>query len=233
MRSAKSTGRIIGPLLLVQLAGLIVPFVLLRPMTTTDFLANAAGSSSQVKVAVFLLFANCALTIGISVAAFPVFREYGPAIALLLVALSVIMFSLQAVDNAHLMSMLSLSERYVQAHGSDELFQTLSAVARSARRWTHYSELLVIDTWIIVLYGLLYRFRLVPRALAAFGLITVLLHFTAIPLPLFLGYSGVTALGVPMAFGHTALAIWLLTRGFDERHHPPFAEAHGIKLAGA
>lgn len=69
MRAAKSTGRIIGALLLVQLAGLIVPFVLLLPMTSTDFLANAAGNSSQIKVAVFLLFANCALTIGISIAA--------------------------------------------------------------------------------------------------------------------------------------------------------------------
>ncbi len=34
MRSAKSTGRLIGMLLLIQLAGLIVPFVLLLPLTT-------------------------------------------------------------------------------------------------------------------------------------------------------------------------------------------------------
>lgn len=207
-------GRIIGALLLVQLAGLIVPFVLLHPMTTTDFLANAAGNSSQIKVAVFLLFANCALTLGISIVAFPVFRERSEGAAVLLVAVSVIMFSLQAVDNAHLMSMLSLSEQYVRAGGSDELFQMLAAVARSTRKWVHYSELLAIDSWICVLYGLLYRFRLVPRALAAFGLITVLLHFTAIPLPLLLGYSGVTLLGVPMAFSHAALAIWLLAKGF-------------------
>ena len=46
MRSAKSVGRIIGGLLLVQLAGLIVPFVLLLPLTTgtRDFLVNAAGA---------------------------------------------------------------------------------------------------------------------------------------------------------------------------------------------
>ena len=81
----------------------------------------------------------------------------------------------------------------------------------------HYSELVVIDTWIFVLYGMLYRFTLVPRALAAFGLLTVTLHFAGIPLPLFLGYPGVTLMGVPMAFSHMALAIWLLTKGFKER----------------
>ncbi len=216
MRSAKSMGRIIGILLLVQLAGLIVPFVLLHPLTTgpKGFLANAAGASFQIKVAVFLLFANCALTIGIAIAALPVFREYSEAMALWLVVLSVIMFLLQAVDNIHVLSMLSLSQQYAEAGGPAELFQTFAAVVGSTRRWAHFTELLVIDCWIFLLYCVLYRFALVPRALAAFGLITVMLHFIGIPLPGFLGYSIVTLMGVPMAFSHIALAIWLMVKGF-------------------
>jgi hypothetical protein len=225
MRPAKSTSRIIGIMLVVQLAGLIVPFALLHPMTTENFLTDAAASSSQVEVALFLLYANCALTIGISITAWSVFRQYSEAVALLLIALSAIMFALQAVDNAHLMSMLSLSRQYAQAGGAAEPLQTLAVAVRSTRKWTHYSELLVIDSWIFVLYCLLYRFRLVPRALAAFGLITALLHFAAIPLPLFLGYGGVTVLGVPMAFSHLALALWLMTRGFQENNRPLRAAA--------
>jgi len=228
MRSAKSVGRIIGMLLLVQLAGLIVPFVLLHPLTSgpRDFLANAAGASLQIKVAVFLLFANCAITIGIAIAAWPVFRQYSSAMALLLVAVSVIMFSLQAVDNAHVLSMLSLSQQYAQAGGPEELFQALAAVVGSARKWAHYSELLVIDAWIFLLYSLLYRFTLVPRALAAFGLITVMLHFTGITLPLFLGYRSVTLMGATMAVSHLALVLWLITRGFEE---PPAAAEINVK----
>jgi hypothetical protein len=219
MRSAKSVGRIIGLLLFVQLAGLIVPFVLLLPLTRgpRDFLANAAGASLQIKVAVLLLFANCALTIGIAIAAWPVFRQYSEAMALWLLAAGVIMFSLQAVDNAHMLSMLSLSQQYAQAGGPDELFQTLAAAIGSTRRWVHYTELLVIDCWIFLLYSVLYRFALVPRTLAAFGLLTVMLHFTGIPLPGFLGYSVVTLMGVPMALSHIALALWMMARGFAER----------------
>ena len=56
------------------------------------------------------------------------------------------------------------------------------------RKWVHFTELLVIDCWIFLLYSVLFRFALVPRALAAFGLLTVMLHFTGIPLPGFLGY---------------------------------------------
>ena len=226
MRSAKSVGRIIGMLLFVQLAGLIVPFVLLRPLMTgsRDYLANAAAASVQIKVAVFLLFANCALTIGISIAAFPVFRQYSHSLALLLVAVSAIMFSLQAVDNAHLLSMLSLSQQYAQAGGQGEFFQALATVVGSTRRWGHYTELLVIDGWIFVFYSLLYRFALVPRALAVFGLITVMLHFTGITLPLFLGYHSVTLMGATMALSHVALALWLMARGFAETASKPGAE---------
>ena len=219
MKSAKSTGRLIGVLLVVQLAGLIVPFVLLHLVTTAprDYLANAAGSSLQIKVAVFLLFANCALTIGIAIAAWPLFRQYSEAMALWLVAASVIMFTVQAVDNAHILSMLCLSQQYVQSGGPDELFQTLAAVVGSTRRWAHFTELLVIDAWIFLLYISLYRFAVVPRPLAVFGLLTVVLHFTAIPLRGFLGYRLVTPMGVPMGLSHLALALWMMAKGFKER----------------
>jgi hypothetical protein len=113
--------------------------------------------------------------------------------------------------------MLSLSRQYAQAGGPDDLFQALAAMLGSTRRWAHFTELLVIDCWILLLYSVLYRFALVPRALAAFGLLTVILHFVGIPLPGFLGYSIVTLMGVPMAFSHIALALWLTTRGFKER----------------
>lgn len=219
MATAKRTGRIIGMMLFVQLAGLIVPFVLLHPLTggAQDFLANAAASSFQIKAAVFLLFANCALTVGISVAAFRLFRKSSEAAALLMLAASVIMFSMQAVDNAHILSMLSLSQQYVQAGGSPELFQALASVLGSTRKWVHYTELLTIDCWIFLLYIFLYRFPVVPRAISLFGLLTVLLHFTGIPLMGFLGYSLVTLMGVPMAASHLALALWLMAKGFEER----------------
>jgi hypothetical protein len=218
MRSAKSVGRLIGVLLFGQIVGLIVPFVLLRPLMTgsRDFLANAAGASLQIRLAVFLLFANCALTIGISIAAWPVFRQYSEAMALWLLAASVIMFSMQAVDNAHILSMVYLSQQYAQAGGPEGLFQTLAALVGATRRWVHFTELLVIDSWLFLLFSVLFRFALVPRTLAVFGLLTVMLHFSAIPLPAFLGYRIVTLLGAPMGLGQLALALWLMARGFKE-----------------
>ena len=223
MRSAKSVGRIVGMLLLVHLAaGLTVPFVLLRPLVMPPgFLATAAGNSVQVRAAVLLLFLGSAVSVGIAIAALPVFRRYSSAMALWLLALAVAGFSLQAVDNGALLSMLSLSQEYAKAGTAKaETFQALAVVVGSARRWAHYTFLLVVGSWIFLLYSLLYRFRLVPRALAAFGLLGSMLQITGVTLRGLLGYPPETRLAMPLAPAYVALAVWLMVKGFDERHRP-------------
>ena len=227
MISAKSTGRIIGALLVLQLAGLMVPFILLHPLLAPPgWLENAAAVSLQIKIAVFLFFANCALTIGIAVGAFQIFRQYSHTMALWLAALSIIMFVAQAVDNTYLLSMVSLSQEYARTGTSHpEFFQTLAISAGAMRKWAHYTELLVIDGWMFMFYGLLWRAAIVPRALAAFGLLTVALHTTGITLPLWLSYQSVTLMGVPLAFSHIALALWLMVKGFREREQASKAPA--------
>jgi hypothetical protein len=234
MRPAKRHGRIIGMLLFVQLAGLTLPFILLLPITTSGFLENAAGLATQIRVAVLLLFANGALTIGIAIAAFPVVREHGYSMALWFLAVSVIWFSMQAVDNAHILSLLSLSQRYAEAGASNaELFGALGALARSSRRWAHYTELLVIETWFFVFYGLLFRLSLVPRPLAGFGLIMVFVHAAGVTLPMFLGYRSVPTLGVSLALSHLALGSWLVAKGFDAARRTVPADDRGVQLSGA
>jgi hypothetical protein len=234
MRSARSIGRIIGMLLFVQLVVLALPFILLLPITTSGFLENAAGIASQIRVAVLLLFASSALTIGIAIAAFPVFREYSYRMALWFVALSVIWFSMQAVDNIHILSMLSLSQQYAEGGASQsELFGALATAVRSTRVWAHYTELLIIDTWFFLFYSMLFRFSLVPRVLAGFALLMVIVHTTAIPLPMFLGYSRVLVLAYSLTLSYLAVGTWLVVKGFKEGHRRLRAEAHEVELSGA
>jgi hypothetical protein len=218
--SAKSTGRIVGILLLVQLVGLTVAFISLLPITTPDFLENAARVSFKIRAAVLLLLANGALTIGMSIAAFTVLRQYSYKMSLWLLAFSIIWFSMQAVDNVHILSMLSLSQQYAQGGTFNaELLGSLAATLRSTRTWAHATELLVIDTWFFIFYGLLFRSAVVPRALAGFALIMVLVHTTAIGLPVFVGYNRVLVLAYSLALSYLAVSIWLVVKGFEERYN--------------
>jgi hypothetical protein len=56
-----------------------------------------------------------------------------------------------------------------------ELFQGLRVVVASARNWAHYFGLIVAGSMVFVLYAVLCRFTLIPRALAAFGMAAALL----------------------------------------------------------
>ncbi len=134
-----------------------------------------------------------------------------------LLALATAGFALQAVDNGALLSILSLSQEYAQAGAAkSELFQSLGLVAGAARKWAHYSYLLVAVSWLFLLYCLLYRFRLVPRALAALGLVGCLLQISGVTLRGIFGYPPMTVLAMPLAPIHVAAALWLLVKGFPE-----------------
>jgi len=220
MKSEKGTARAVGVLMLLHLAGgLIVPFVLLDPLVTSrGFLSVAAGMPTQVRIAVMLLFAGSALAIAISCAALRVFRQYSSAAAYWLLALSVAGFALQAADNAHLLSMLSLSQAYAAGDPANTpLFQTVAVAVGALRKWSHYSALLVAGSWIFLLCGFLYRSRLVPRGLAAFGLLGAIGQIGGVTLRGFWGYPPATILAVPLAPAYAAIAVWLIVKGFDER----------------
>ena len=135
--------------------------------------------------------------------------------------MSIVWFVMQSVDNAFLMSMLSLSEQSGQrAATNPELLNFVAATLRGTRRWIHYTELLVINIWFFILYGAMFRLSLVPRVLAAFGVLMVFVHSTAIPLATFIGYRSMPALGFSLALSHLAIATWLVIKGFGERDLP-------------
>lgn len=218
MRINANAGRLVGGLLLAQLVGLMLPFILIaRPIATGDFMAEAGPSSAAIRAAVMVFFAQSLVTIGIAIAAFPVLRRFGYGGALWLLSMSVIWFCVQAMDSAHILSMMTLSERFNAAGGaSGDVYGLLAAMLRSTRRYVHFSELLVVDVWMAVLFGSLFRYALVPRWLAGSCLIVVLVHAAAITLPGFLGYSPVMWLGVSMIFVYLAMGGWLAVKGFAD-----------------
>jgi Domain of unknown function (DUF4386) len=221
MRAAKSVGRIIGLLFLVQMVvAPVVNFVLLAPATTAPpgFLANAASYPTQVNVAVLLSLLTGALSVGIAITALPLFRQYSHAMAIWFLALAVISFSGLIVEGIAVRSMLALSLEYAKADAANvALFQAPAAVVRAVRNSAHYTNFLVSGGSLIVFYGVLFRFRLIPRALSAFGLIAVVLLLAGAVIPL-LGHRTVMLMFMPIGLSQVALVLWLMTRGFEDRH---------------
>jgi hypothetical protein len=207
-----------GVLILAQMAmGILVNFVLTAPLFgSPGFLAGAAAHAPQIALSVILGLATGAITLGIAITAFPHFQKRSQALALGFVALAVVGFAAAVVEQTRVMSMLSLSEAYTQAGAPEgELFQALRGVVASARNWAHFVGLIIAGFGIFVLHATLYRFALVPRALAAFGMFAAILQMVAVAMPLF-GGSVNFALLAPLGVCQLLLVLWLIVRGLPE-----------------
>jgi hypothetical protein len=217
--TTRSAGRAVGLLLLVQvLAGLIVPYVLLLPVSSpSGFLDSAAGMAGTLRLSVLMLVVGGAASFAIAATLWPEVRERWGGLGLWLLALATINFTLQLIENAHWLSLLSLSQAYAASGGAQqEMFEALGLAAHASFRWAHYSHILIVVAWLFTLFLLLHRSALAPRPIAAAGMGAALLHFVGIILPAFGGYLMPYGdlFGAPLGVAALVLALWLMAKGF-------------------
>jgi hypothetical protein len=213
MDDLKSASRWLAALLLAQMViGPIANFRLLEPAFQGEggFLVNASPHATAVGVAALLSIALAVLLAAIAVVLWPVVRPLSERMALTLGVLAAAAVALAGAENAALLSMLSLSQAYVEAGAPDgALYEGLRGVVRSQRNWSHLLQLLSAGGVILAMYAALYRFRLVPRWLAGFGILAALSQMVAVTKPLFGGWV-VFMLLAPLGAAQLLLAGWLL-----------------------
>lgn len=219
-KSAKTTGRAVGILLLLQLAaGLTVPFILLMPVSggAPDFLTKAAEHSVQIRTAVLISFVGAALTLSLGITALPVLRRYSERVAFLLLTVCAISSALDFVHAGTVMSMLSFSTQFTNAGAADPAFyQITGGAVAAARRWAHYTQLAAFGGWISVFYSSLFRFALIPRVLAALGLMGIALQFIGVTLSGILGYPPISQMAIPLLPIQITTSVWLIFKGLRE-----------------
>jgi len=219
METAIRAGRIIGVLIVIQMVGgVMVNFVLEAPLFgSPGFLVNAASHSRQIGLAAVLGLILEASWVGIAITAFPVFWQRTRTMALWFVVLAGVVLAVAVVENAAVMSMVSVSEAYAKASAAGrEQLETVRIVVASARNWPHFLARVFDGLTIFVLYAVLYRFALVPRVLAGFGLIAVVLQVAGVGMPLF-GHAVVFPMLAPLGLSQLILAVWLIIKGFRDQ----------------
>jgi hypothetical protein len=208
-------GRIVGGLLLAQmLLAALVNMVLFEPVIAPPgWIANAAGQSTAISLSVVLGIAAEGIWLAIAIALYPTIRSFSERHALAFVALAAVALALCVVENGRLLSMLSLSQAYATAAGQErEAFVALRGVVGAARNWAHFTHLGITGLAIIAFTAALWRFALVPRALAGAGVAAAMLQVVTVSLPIF-GQSVIFALLAPLGLALLAIAIWLLIKG--------------------
>jgi len=212
----RRAGRIVGALFLAQMSGsAVLNGGLEAPLFgEPGFVVNAAPHAQQLGASALFGLALGALFTAVVITVFPIVRASSQALALWLVTLGAVSLALAAVEHASVMSMVSLSHAYANAAiGARDQFLALRGVVASARNWAHYFARLLDGTTLLVFYLALFRFALVPRALAVIGLLATLLQITGIGV-VFFGHDVVLPLLAPLGLAQLALSVWLLTKGF-------------------
>jgi len=120
-----------------------------------------------------------------------------------------------------LLALIPLSRSYLAAGAPQATyFQTVGDMILTTRTWIRDVGMLFAWGLGAILYNVIfYRARLLPRWLAGWGIVAILLHLVACPLTLFeviAPYSQVQLLMLaPSALQELVLAIWLIVKGFD------------------
>jgi hypothetical protein len=220
-------GRIVGGLLLAQmLLAALVNFALFGPVIAPPgWIVNAADRQLEISLSVVLGAAAEAIWLAIAIALYPKVRSFSERHALAFVALATVAFALCVVENGRLLSMLSLSQAFAAAADQDrQAFEALRGIVGAARNWAHFTHLMVTGVTIVLFTAALWRFRLVPRALAGLGTAAAVLQIFTVSMPVF-GRPVIFALLAPLGLAMLAIALWLMTKGFAQKIGPSAAPA--------
>ena len=210
-------GRFVGSLLLAQfIVAVLVNVVLLGPVISQPpgWIVNAAADPLAVSMSVLLALVADAIWLAIAVVAYPLFARASLRTAVAFVALTSIALALSTVENSHLLTLRSLSQAYAAAGAADrEPFETLRVLFGSARNWAHYTHLMITGISILAFFVALFRFFLVPRALALFGGAATVLQIVTVTMPIF-GQPVLFPLLLPLGVAILSMGAWLLVKGF-------------------
>ena len=218
MTNTRNAGRIAGALLIAQgIGSFVTNFVLLQPaIDPPGFLVNAAPHALRVGAAALIGILTGALALAIAITVLPVLRKFSERMALAFVALGSVALALAAVESGTMMSLLSLSKAYVESGADAASFEGVRRVVAASRNWAHYTHLVLAGLTLSLFYVALLRFALIPRALAAFGLIAVALQIVTISRPFF-GAPVVFLLLAPLGLANLSVALWLLIKNFPDK----------------
>jgi hypothetical protein len=214
----RKTALVAGILYLVTFASSIPAVFLLGPALTNPDYVTGAGADGLVRIGALLDLVNCFTAIGTAVALFSVLKRQHEGFALGFVTMRMSEAAILFVATLAILALVTLREAG-PAIGADPA--TLVAVGQSmvaVRDWAFVVGTGVPALNALLLGTLLYRSRLVPRAIPALGLIGVV-TFGSWVIGYILGVAESESVwhsvGVaPIFFWELALGLWMAIVGF-------------------
>ncbi len=225
-RERKNTERksavIVGVLFIIATAFLFIGEAVYKPiLSSPDYLEITYPNRSTVITGV-LLELICVLAIPlIAIFAFPVLKRFNEALAIgYLFFRSLESVILITVAEINKLSLIGVSEAYLNGDVEPAYFGAIGASMQANTYWADTAGLIYNLAFIFggfIFYTVLYQSRLIPRWMAAWGLIAVVMLLGGALLGSFIEVTMVVELVfvLPIAVQEMVMAFWLIVKGWN------------------
>ena len=223
MNTHRKTAIIVGVLFIIATGFLFIGEAIYNPILgSPDYLDIAYPNKIIVVIGILLEFAIVLAMPLISVFLFPILKKHNEALALGYVGFRFFEAVLFVSIESNKLSLINVSRDYLNKGGMDaSYFQNIGSSIQSVNEWTFSIYVLVFTVGALMLYSVLYKSKLIPRFISAWGFIAaafLLIGSVLIMVEIFTGFSELgleLIFTIPIAVNEMVLAIWLIVKGFN------------------
>lgn len=209
----RTYGRLIGALFLAGFVTYGVGFGLVSSVTDEpDLLADVAAGRTTLMLGAFLMLLTTAVDIGKAVLFYPLLARWDRKVALTYLAAMVFEVTMMAVGGLLLLSLVPMTEQLQAGELGPDLAGSLAALAVDGNAIAYQIAQAGLAFGAFFLCVLLYRTRLVPRWLAAWGAVGYVVHFAGASAEI-LGSPVSMILLIPGGLFELTFGVWLLVKG--------------------
>jgi len=213
----KITGRIVGILYIIGTAVGILSVPLLNPRTAQIFLAEIAANQTT-----FTLGALLVLIMGFSLALipafmFPILKKHSEPLAIgYIIFRGALETCTVIIRFICFLSLASLSAEYITGVQNAASLNSLGVLMNNILKMPMAE--FAFGAGALIFYFALYRYKLIPRWITAFGIVAIVLHIATAVLVL-IGLqehfdTGNLILNLPIAIQEMVMAVYFIVKGF-------------------
>lgn len=219
MNTYRTHARLSGIFFLTAFVGGIAGFAFLGPVLDHPIdLREVADQDTTVLIGALGIIFMAISTALITVPMFPVLRKKNEGMALAAVVFRTIESMVYVISVVCYVAIIKLGQMYVGTESTDASYQIIGDTLQGITENNLQVFFFVIGAFMY--YFLFFQTKLVPKWLAAWGLIGIacnLLNFLLVLFDLYGSESTIATLSeLPLATNELVLALWLIIRGYSQ-----------------
>jgi hypothetical protein len=208
---------IVGVLFIIDLMMNAIGSTLIENiLDTPDYLIGLSANRNIVMTGVLFetISAICLVSIGIMM--YPILKRHSETTARGYFGIRIIETVIAVGFVISHLLLFALSQEFVRSGAMDaNHFQTLGTLLKEGHDYNYQIYLVFYSLSCLLLFGLFYKARLVPRFISVWGLCAVGLSLTGLVADMYGSGVGMEIYAMPLGLCQIFLALWLIVKGFN------------------